>query len=196
MPPKAKFERGEIIDAALRVVREHGLEALTARSLGAALGSSARPVFTVFDSMEEVIREVEASAKKLYNGYISKALADNDTSVPRFKMVGQQYILFAIREPKLFQLLFMKEMDSVPEFKYVLPVVEENYNLILNSVKSEYGLDDNSALKLYKHLWVYSHGIASLCTMKMCTFSAEEIGEMMTEIFKSLLKEIRRNSGD
>ena len=33
MPPKAKFSREEIIDAAINIVREDGFDALTSRTL-------------------------------------------------------------------------------------------------------------------------------------------------------------------
>ena len=54
MPPKPKFTKEEIVAAALELVSEKGIEALTARELGVRLGSSARPIFTAFNSMEEV----------------------------------------------------------------------------------------------------------------------------------------------
>ena len=41
MPPKPRFTREEIVDAALDIVSRKGIEALTARELGEALGSSA-----------------------------------------------------------------------------------------------------------------------------------------------------------
>ena len=53
MPPKPRFTREEIVDTALDIVSRKGIEALTARELGEALSSSARPIFTVFRSMEE-----------------------------------------------------------------------------------------------------------------------------------------------
>ena len=64
MPPKAKFSREEIIDAAINIVREDGFDALTSRALGTKLGSSARPIFTVFQNMEEVQQVVIITAKK------------------------------------------------------------------------------------------------------------------------------------
>ena len=39
MPPKPKFTQEEIAAAALQIIKEQGVEALTARSLGARLGS-------------------------------------------------------------------------------------------------------------------------------------------------------------
>ena len=55
MPPKPKFTREEIVRVALEVVSQKGVEALTAKELGAALGTSARPIFTVFSSMKGLI---------------------------------------------------------------------------------------------------------------------------------------------
>lgn len=52
MPPKPKFTREEIVAAALQVVRTRGLEALTTREIAAELGTSTRPIFTYFESME------------------------------------------------------------------------------------------------------------------------------------------------
>lgn len=187
MPPKAKFTKEEIIEAALNIVREEGFEALTARALGAKLGSSARPIFTVFQSMDEVQQEVMKAARALYDGYISQALSGERAYEHAFKSVGTQYILFACRESKLFQLLFMKEKDNPPDFAGVLPLIDENYELILGSVRDDYKISDALALRLYKHLWVYTHGIASLCATGMCRFSGEEISEMVTDVFSSLL---------
>lgn len=189
MPPKAKFTKEEIIEAALELVRSEGFAALTARALGARLGSSARPIFTVFQSMEEIRQAVMDAAKALYKEYIKRGLA----ATPAFKGVGTQYILFSINEPKLFQLLFMGEHADVPELSSVLPLIDENYGEILFSVKDGYGLNRETAEKLYRHLWIYTHGIAALCATKMCRFTGEEISTMMTEVFIGLLKSLKQN---
>ncbi len=189
MPPKAKFTKEEIIEAALEIVRNEGFSALTARALGAKLGSSARPIFTVFQSMEEVQQAVIYAAKELYREYVKRGLSDT----PAFKGVGTQYILFSINEPKLFQLLFMGEHTEVPELSEVLPIIDENYDEILSSVKDGYGLPRDTAEKLYRHLWIYTHGIAALCATKTCRFTGEEISAMMTEVFIGLLKSLKQN---
>lgn len=189
MPPKAKFSRDEIADAALAIVRTDGIQALTARALGDRLGSSARPVFTIFQSMEEVQDEVMKAAKALYKEYIERGLLDT----PAFRGVGTQYILFAIQEPKLFQLLFMAEKEHVPDLTEVLMLIDESYDRILASVEASYGLTGVSAEKLYHHMWIYSHGIAALCATKMCRFSREEIREMMAEVSSSLIRKIKED---
>lgn len=186
MPPRAKFLKEEIIQAALSIVKKDGMSALTARTLGAKLSSSARPVFTVFQSMEEVRQCVIENAKAQYREYVEKGLSEPYA----FKGVGLQYILFAVNEPKLFQLLFMNERDSVPSFEGVLPQIDESYHRILQSIIDNYGLTQNIAETLYRHLWIYTHGIATLCATKMCCFTDDEINKMLTEVFVSLLEKI------
>ena len=100
MPPKAKYTREEIIETALNIVAEKGKSALNARDLGAALGTSTRPVFTAFKNMSELIEEVKKAAMKRFESY-----SRNEPEVPAFKSVGMQMISFATNEPKLYQVL-------------------------------------------------------------------------------------------
>lgn len=187
MPPKAKFTKEEIIEAALHIVRTDGYEALTSRALGTYLGSSARPIFTVFKNMEEVQQDMIEATKILYKEYVDEGL----TQEKPFKGVGKQYILFSIKEPKLFQLLFMTEQQQVPDLSEVLPLIEESYGEILLSIQNEYKINELHAKKLYQHLWIYTHGIATLCATKMCRFTGEEISNMITEVCKSILKNMK-----
>ena len=76
MPPKAKFSKEQIVSAALGIIRESGAGKLTARALGKKLGSSACPIFTVFDNMEDVMCETIKTAYRLYDEYIAEGLKD------------------------------------------------------------------------------------------------------------------------
>ncbi len=187
MPPKAKFTREEIVEAALNIVKRDGFEALTSRALGSYLGSSARPIFTVFQNMDEVQQAVIDAAKALYKKYVDQGLLWEHP----FKGVGTQYILFSIQEPKLFQLLFMTQQPQIPDFSGVLPLIEESYREILLSIQNDYGISEHLAERLYHHLWIYTHGIATLCATKMCHFTGDEISSMITEVCTSILKNIK-----
>lgn len=187
MPPKAKFKKAQITEAAFGILREEGMENLTARALGAKLGSSACPIFTAFANMEEVQQSAIAAAKALYKEYVEKGLSET----PAFKGVGMQYIQFAVHEPKLFRRLFMTEQTTVPDFDRVLPLIDQSYAEILASITENYGVTNTAAQRLYSHLWIYTHGIATLCATKMCRFTEEEISDFLTEVFVSLLKKCK-----
>ncbi len=183
MPPKAKFTREDIVRVGLEILRKSNISCVTAREIGKHLKSSARPIFTLYTSMAEVIEDIKKEAKRIYSVYVQDGLKKDLA----FKGVGQAYITFAIKEPKLFQLLFMKKQDKNIGVNKILPEIEENYDAIVNSISDNYPVSEETAVDLYRHLWIYSHGIATLCATSMCSFTGEEIGEMITEVFKALL---------
>ncbi|MDE7299344.1 MAG: TetR/AcrR family transcriptional regulator [Lachnospiraceae bacterium] len=190
MPPKAKFTRDEIIAAALQIVREQGMDAVTSRELGKRLGSSACPIFTVFANMDEVNAALLDAVRACYREYIAEGLSEELA----FRGVGTAYIKFALREPRFFRLLFMTEQKNPTDIGHTLILIDESYDKILRSVQEPYGLSEEDAKRLYQHLWIYTHGIAALCATRVCTFTDEEIQTMMAEIFLSLLKEIKREA--
>lgn len=186
MPPKSKFTKEEIIAAALEIASQEGISYVTARAIGIKLNSSSRPIFTVFKSMDEVIQEVKKAARLLYNTYIKEGLKEEIS----FRGVGRQYIKFSVEQPKLFQLLFMSEEPEGTTLNS-LPLFDDNYDDIVLSITKQYGLHNEDALTLYKHLWVYTHGIASMCATKTLVFSVDEMNKMITEIFISLITKIK-----
>ncbi len=185
MPPKAKFTGDEIIEAGLEILREKGPSAVTARELGNRLNCSPRPIFTVFESMTEVMEGIEAKARDIYTSYIKNGLSEDKA----FRGVGIAYITFAMKEPRLFELLFMRKVPGNIGVEGILPVIDVNYEDILTSITSDYPVTRDEADVIYRHLWIYSHGIATLLATSMCSFTPEKIGEMLTDVFKSLLKE-------
>lgn len=185
MPPKAKFTKEEILNAGMAILRERDISAVTAREIGNYLGSSARPIFTVFKNMSEVIDGIENKAREIYSDYVHKGLQQDNA----FKGVGQAYIAFAIEEPKLFELLFMRKLSDDIGLNKILPEIDDNYSDILKSITENYPVTTDEAVMLYRHLWIYSHGIATLCASSMYRFSEEEISSMLTGVFKALLKD-------
>lgn len=94
MPPKAKFTRQEIVEAAVDIARRAPLEAVTAQELASVLGTSTRPVFTYFRTLEEVRAAVVEEAGKIYGRYVERGLSMD----PPFKGYGMETIRFAREE--------------------------------------------------------------------------------------------------
>lgn len=186
MPPKARFTKQQIAEAGLEIIRTEGMENLTARSLGKKLGSSACPIFTLFENMEEVQKEILTVARKKYNEYTLKGLAQT----PAFKGTGEQYIRFAKDEPKLFQLLFISEKFDTLTLEERL-AIDEHYEDIVSSIQTQYHLSKGNANRLYRHLWIYTHRIAALIATNVCVFTDEEISNMLTETFIGIFSKIK-----
>ena len=196
MPPRQKFTKEEVITASLNLVRHDGMAGVTARALGTELGSSSRPIFTVFKNMDEVQRETISAAKAVYNGYVKRGLSQN----PAFKGVGMEYIRFAKEEPKLFQLLFMTSKGAAQDLENVLSSIEENSSSISAVISDLYGekcgLTREQCYKLYQYMWIFTHGIAALLATEVCDFTEAEVGSMLTEAFTGILSQQITTNGE
>ena len=60
MPPKAKVTREEILSACVDIIRESGFSAVNARALASRLGCSTQPIFSNYQSMEELKKDALA----------------------------------------------------------------------------------------------------------------------------------------
>lgn len=184
MPPKAKYTAEQIIDTAFDMVRESGMSALSARSLAKRMGTSTGPIFTAFDTIEEVQEEVVNRAKALYSKYLQEGLSQN----PAFKGAGMKYIQFAKDEPELFKLLCMN--GPIPEeITHFMPANDANAPLVLSVIQSSHGISEGEARKLYNHMSVYAHGLATLFALKRSVFTMEDVSRMLSEVFTAFIKE-------
>lgn len=188
MPPKPKFKREEITAAALKIVSRKGIGALTAQALGRELGSSARPIFTVFKNMEEVHQQVRAAALQHFEKFAEKA----SCYTPAFKQFGMQMILFALKEPHLYQLLFMKGDGQAHSFEEVFENLGEPALTCISILEKEYGLSKEEAMAMFRHVWIYTYGVGSLCATGMCRFTEEEINDLLGQDFMAMMFRIKR----
>ena len=183
MPPKTKFTKEQITKAALGVVSEKGAQALTAKELGAALGTSTTPIFTVFNSMQEVQDAVMLAAMERFEEYAHKAAHLG----PVFKQVGMQMILFAKEEPKLYQLIFMSSISEAQTFDDIYARLGSVADECLDVLQKDYDLSKDNAKTLFEHVWIHTFGIGTLCATGMCDFSHEQIAEMLTQDFTAMM---------
>lgn len=191
MPPKPKFTREEIVQTALDVVSRKGVEALTAKELGDALGSSARPIFTVFTSMKEVQDAVRAAAMRRFESFAEQKLP----GMPLFKQVGMRMVLFGAREPKLYQLLFMQENRNAVSFDDVFSELGPTAETCIALIRETYSLSETEARLLFENVWIYTFGVGALCATRVCHFSEERLGEMLSTEFQAMMLLVKTGDG-
>ena len=58
MPPKAKFDREAIVEAAFAIAKEKGFAGITTRSMAKHLRCSVEPIYLNFKTIEDLIKAV------------------------------------------------------------------------------------------------------------------------------------------
>ena len=182
MPPRVKFMKEEIVEAALRVTREGGIDSLTARSLAAELGASTRPMFTYFETVDELKHEVYEAAKGIYKTYIERGLAE---PVP-FLGVGQNTIRFAREEPELFRLLFLQKPDGADGG--AAEALAFSQDLVRDSIMGIYKMDAYEADCYYRNLWLIAFSFCAMIAAGECPYTDEQMSAMFTEVSLAVCK--------
>ena len=189
MPPKAKFTEQEIIEAAVSITREKGINAVTAREVGAVLGVSSRPLFTYFRSVDELKRAVYERVKEIYQEYIRVGLA---MEIPALG-VGMQYIRFAREEPELYKYLFLAPPEGVSGS--AMEVLRLSTELVRDSIMRIYNMDAETADRFFRDLWLVAYSFTTLIVTGECQYTDDEISKTFTEFSVSLCKAYKEIPG-
>ena len=187
MPPKPKFTREEVAAAALDIIKERGVDALTARELGNRLGSSARPIFTLFKSMKEVKWAARQLALKEFEAYA----ADFTGYTPAFKQMGMMMISYGMNKPELYKLLFMQEHQEGQSFEDTIADLGVLGEACIEVIQRDYAMTLEEAKMLFEQIWVQTFGLGALCAMKICDFTEEEIVVKLGQVFMGMVMLIK-----
>ena len=176
MPPKPKVTKDMILAAVLNLTQEEGFEAVNARSIAGKLQCSTRPIFTCYESMEQLRAEFLDYAFAFYTRYVAEyGIAHNTNLALLFPL---SYIEFAREETNLFRLLFISDMDlDMTEAK-------DFYKELGNEEKAkefsrQIGVELSRGKAIFLDLFFYSHGIAVLAATGKLAFRSRDMEEML-----------------
>ena len=192
MPPKPKFTRDQVAATAFQMIKEGGVSALTARDLGSRMGTSARPIFTLFKNMEEVKQAARELAIQEFMTYIS----DYRDYTPAFKRIGMMIVRYGIHEPELFKLLFLQEHSRGVTFEQALHDLDGMDETCIQLVMRDYELTREEAKLLFEQMWTHAMGLGTMCAMGVCDLPEEEIGRRQGIMFASLMTFIKSGKLD
>ncbi len=184
MPPKPKYTKEQLIETAVDIVREDGIKAITAQALAARLNVTPPSVFSHFDTVEDIREAAIARAREIYDGYVHKGLSLN----PPFKGFAMQFVQFAVDEPMLFQLLFMSRKGDTRFEEFSL--LEGHTEFILKAIRETFPLTEDECRELFIYTCIFTHGIASMIATGSCTFSQEELAELLGKSCRGFLMAI------
>ncbi|MDH4196907.1 MAG: TetR/AcrR family transcriptional regulator [Candidatus Aminicenantes bacterium] len=151
-PKKTTFTHDTVLRAALDVVRRHGWDALTTRSVSEQLGASVAPVYSTFGSMDSLLRKTLREIRRLLQDFMSRSYSE----LP-FLNIGAGIVAFARDEPLLFQALFQTRHG----FQDVVKGIDSS---ILSWMKTDAQLRllaDTSRERLYDNIGFYTMGLAA-----------------------------------
>ena len=181
MPPKTRYTKQQIVEAAISVVRQSGHETLNARSVAKKLGCSTQPVLRQFGSMAELKAAVIRQAGKVYSSYIQASKSRTDISP--YKAAGMALIRFAREDKNLFKLFFMRDRrgENISE-----NIDDENLDYVLQSIMEQTGYTRQQAYDFHLQMWIFIHGLAVLIATNYINLSDEQTSALLTQQYTSM----------
>ncbi len=178
MPPKVKVTKQDIIEATLALVRQNGTDAINARSIASALSCSTQPIFSNFESMEDLQKAVIYAAYDCYTGFIAREVEGGN--YPQYKAFGMAYVRFAKEEKELFKLLFMR--DRTEEDLSYSSDFEESVKMIMQAN----GVSQEIARLMHLEMWTCVHGIGTMLATSFLPIEWELVSNILTDVYQGI----------
>ena len=180
MPRKTVIYKEDIINAAFELVRAKGHEALNARALAERLGCSTQPIFSNFNSMEDLFGQVLIKCLESYNSYVA-AEFDKQQGFPPYKTYGMAYIRFAKEQKNLFKLLFMRDKTGEQT-----GVEDSTFLEVLPLIMKSMGLSKELAALFHLEMWTFVHGIGAMIASSSYDWDMDLASRTLTDAYQGL----------
>jgi AcrR family transcriptional regulator len=183
--------REAILEAAMQVVRQNGVEALSIREIVGRIDYSPSGLYEYFASKDEIIQELVREGFARLTAHMERGI-HGETALARLQEAGKAYMHFALQEPQLYLLMF----NHKPFAPFPLADVEQNtaYSQLLQILRD--GLQSgefcsvSGARELAYTSWSLMHGLSMLrlTLMSQVTDDPDNLHERAFQAFVEQLK--------
>ncbi len=185
MAGKSIIDKETLLNVAIKMVEEEGLESINARSLATKAGISTKPIYRIYSSLDDLKQDLVSIIKKEYDAFIMKRVDNKNALIT----VCVAYIEFAQMHKNYFRSMFL---SNNLKWHSVNDVLNEKWNqsTIINLVNKQ-GLSFDEAKSLFMHVWLYANGLATLIACNDLTINNKEILIRVVKIYKELQENVK-----
>ncbi len=184
-----------ILDTSTDLIREGGLEALSAREVARRIGYSPGTLYNVFEDLDDLLLTVEG---RLLDQLAAALDAVPRQGVQRDRIVefARAYFRFTQMNPKLWNLLFEHRLPAgrdIPQwYQSKLDALLRRVEDALEPMMTATNRDDSH--RAARVLWAGVHGITSLATAdKLSIVTSEAAGPLVDDLVRTYLNGLELN---
>lgn len=155
MPYPAKISTPEVQAAALKLLEDQGLEAMSMRTLAAVLGVRASSLYRHVAHREALLALLSEEAAVQLRQTLEGVTSSLEPGRPALKAAAQAFLSFARLRPELYALLHMSRPPASGTGQG-----RRLWQFLLGQVSVASGLPDDTAGTVA--LWAFLHGYAEL----------------------------------
>ena len=173
MPPKKRVFKEDILEASIDVIRKQSASALTVRNIAAELQSSTQPIYSEFENLDCLKKELYKYASEKYLRF----------SFTNYKELAIAFLSFAKKEKELFKFLYLRRRDSGEK----LPD-DINYTVTVELLSKSLNMDPQRAKDMHHWMQYYCYTMGVMIATDYRDLTAEEMNRELTELYSIMLR--------
>jgi len=157
--------RRALIDQALRTIDKLGVEGLTLRSVGEALGVSRTALYRHFSNKQALVAAVAREGFRTLRLSLVDAWERNGRGRAGFEAMGEAYLEFAVAHPSHYRVMFGRFVESCARDPELIEEATAAFQALVDALVDQQrdgGVRKDDPQMLARFVWSLTHGIAML----------------------------------
>ena len=167
--PRRSYHHGDLrralLDEALAIVRDEGVDRLTLREIGARVGVSRTALYRHFADKHALVTAVATEGFRMLREQVAAAWEGGAGDRAALRAMGAAYVRFAVANPSHDRVMFSRFVAPEPRDPELALEAGGAFQALVDAVAAlqDDGLlrDDDTAL-MARYVWSVVHGVAML----------------------------------
>jgi AcrR family transcriptional regulator len=167
--PAGSYHHGDLRNAlvkeALRTIDASGVEGLTLRGVGDALGVSRTALYRHFSDKQALVAAVARDGFRTFRLALLEAWERHGRGQAGFEAMGEAYLRFAIAHPSHYRVMFGRFVESCARDPELIEEASGAFQVLVDALvdqQREGTVRADDPVLLARFVWSVSHGIAML----------------------------------
>jgi AcrR family transcriptional regulator len=155
--------RTSILEAAYKIVKEEGWQALSMRKIADEIEYTAPIIYEYFSNKEAILAELNKKGYLYLAKEMEEAKSKHEYPAQQLEAMWMAYWNFAFKKKELYQLMFGVQMNCCLMQKS--PEAEAPAKLIINAIKQLSNgreMSEDEVCRRYYTYWSVVHGLVSI----------------------------------
>jgi AcrR family transcriptional regulator len=157
--------RRALIDQALATVDKRGVEGLTLRGVGEALGVSRTALYRHFSDKQSLVAAVASEGFRTLRLALIEAWEREGRGAAGFEAMGDAYLRFAVAHPAHYRVMFGRFVESGVRDPHLIEEAENAFQALVDALVEQQDagrVRRDDPILLARFVWSVVHGIAML----------------------------------
>lgn len=169
MPPKQKITKEILLEHAFAIAEEGGIQSVTSRSVAKRAGCSIQPVFSHFETMEDLRKETF--------DYTHMVLDKEMLAYEQYPDFSERVMLWMLdlarNRKNLYRMIYLSDLSCDDQLPDLMMSFQANEKMFQQMLKG-HDLPVEVCWNIFQRRWLLLYGIATLICVNHANLSDEQ----------------------